>query len=104
MTMSIGDYGPFQINGHYGRLAIERGTVSTDKLDLGQVFGIKVRAGERFYGNPVANGRFAARELNALSGSDRQKSIAYAAREGRGNSYDSFATLYDKFFDCYRGN
>ncbi|MGH9962555.1 MAG: hypothetical protein ACREBC_36480, partial [Pyrinomonadaceae bacterium] len=57
-----------------------------------------------FSGNPIANGRMAARRLNAASSeSDRQRAINYAGREGRGASYDSFAPLFDWFFNnCYR--
>jgi len=98
------DIGPFQLSQHYFDAAIEKGQISTKGLELWEVLGKKIIPDKPFAGKPLANGRLAARFLNSLPGSDRQKAIAYAGREGRGDSYDSFGPLFDKFFNCYRGN
>lgn len=97
------DVGPFQLNQHYTNIAIKKGAVTMDGLDYGGIYGMKIKANEQFYGDPLQNGRMAGRLLNAAGGnSDRQRAINYAQREGRGSSYDSFAPLFDKFFNCYR--
>lgn len=96
------DVGPFGVNQHYTNIAIEKGAVTMDGLDYGGVYGMKIKANERFYGDPLQNGQMAARLLQSAGGSDRQRAINYAQRAGRGASYDSFAPLFDKFLNCYR--
>jgi YD repeat-containing protein len=100
------DVGPFQINQHYTNAEISAGRVKNegrDYLSNWEMYGAVVRENEPFTGVPLANGRMAARRLNASAGkTDRQKAISYAAREGRGTSYDNFAPLFNRFFDCYK--
>jgi hypothetical protein len=100
------DVGPFQINQHYTNIAIKKGAVSMDGLDYGGVYGMKIKANEQFYGDPLQNGQMAARILGSNSGTDRNKAMMYTAqpsRAVRGQSYDSFAPLFDWFFNnCYR--
>jgi len=96
------DVGPFQLNQFYINDAIKRGAVSMNDLDYGGIYGMKLKANEPFYGDPLQNGRMAARHLNTVGGkTDRERAINYAAREGRGDSYDSFAPLFERFFNCY---
>jgi hypothetical protein len=101
------DVGPFQLNQHYTNAAIESGAVKNEGrkfLDYGQIYGRTVKENQPFTGSTLANGRMAARRLNAFGGkSDRQTAINYAGRAGRGNSYDSFAPVFEWFFNnCYR--
>jgi hypothetical protein len=103
------DVGPFQINQHYTNNAIEKGVVKNEGgidsfLAYWDLYGPVVKEGQPFMGSPLANGRMAARRLQSAGSNDRQRAINYAQREGRGNSYDSFAPLFDRFFDCYKGN
>lgn len=100
------DVGPFQLNQHYTNEAIASGNVSNEGrnyLATWDMYGPVVKENKPFTGSPLANGRMAARRLNAASSkSDRQRAINYAGRAGRGDSYDSFAPLFDRFFNCYR--
>jgi hypothetical protein len=96
------DVGPFQINQHYTNLAVGRKVVSMDGRDYGGIYGMKLAANEPFYGDPLQNGRMAARRLNTSGTNDRQRAINYAMRDGRGKSYDSFGPLFNDFFNCYK--
>ena len=99
------DVGPFGLNPHYISSAIERGVIKNEGknyLDFGLIYGRTAKKGQPFTGSPLANGRIAARWLTVAGGTDRQRAINYAGREGRGASYDSFAPLFNRFFDCYR--
>jgi hypothetical protein len=101
------DVGPFQINQHYTNKAIANGEVKNEGnsfLAYWDMFGPVVKEDEPFTGSPLANGQMAARRLQASGSNDRQRAINYAQRAGRGASYDSFAPLFDKFFNCYKGN
>jgi hypothetical protein len=97
------DVGPFGLNLHYVVSAIATLKVSLKGLDVDEVFGKKMEKDQPFNGKPVANGRMAARYLQAVGGkTDRQKAINYAGRDGRGDSWDSFHSLFERFFACYR--
>jgi RHS repeat-associated protein len=98
------DVGPFQINQHYTNQAIANG-VSNARLAYWDIYGPTVSANGSFTGSPVANGQMAARRLQAAGNTDRARAVNYAGNKNgpaRGRSYDSFAPLFDKFFNCYR--
>jgi hypothetical protein len=98
------DVGPFQLNQPTIRAALENGVIKnagTNYLDNGQIFGRTVKEKQPFSGDPLANARIAARWLQLAGGNDRQRAINYAQRAGRGKSYDRYAPLFDRFFNCY---
>jgi hypothetical protein len=96
------DVGPFQLNQRYTNKAIANKTVSIEGLAMGDVFGAFMKKNSPFTGSPLANGQLAARRLQAFGNNDRDRAINYAGREGRGASYDAFAPLFDRFFNCYK--
>jgi YD repeat-containing protein len=98
------DIGPFQLNTHYTVMGLALGQVSMKDLEPDDIFGKTVTKNQPFTGKPLANGRTAARVLQSVGGNtDRDKAINYAQRNGRGDSYDSFAPLFNNFFNCYKG-
>lgn len=107
------DVGPFALNIGYTLAAVGNGSVNFDKgLTKEGVFGMTFYdAGGKtptttFDGDPLQNGRMAARRLNAGGSNDRQRAVNYAGRKNgpaRGQSYDTWHGLFAKFFDCYRG-
>jgi YD repeat-containing protein len=99
------DVGPFQLNQHYINQGIANKRLSMDDLDYGGVFGMKMDKDQRFGGDPLQNGRMAARHLNTIGSNDRARAVAYAGQAKalqRGQSYDSFASLFETFFNCCR--
>ncbi len=124
------DVGPFHINVHWTEAEAKQGGVSFDGLSRTDVYGSTVTGGRDedqglrvygkvspFNGDPLANGRMAARRLNAFGGSDQHKAMMYAppdhfegtgkkkhwvaTRTGRGSNYNHYAPALAKFFDCY---
>ena|SRR5947209_8420219 len=124
------DVGPFHINVHWTEAGAAKGEVSFDGLSRSVVYGYRVAGPEgedptypgygvpgSFDGIPLANGRMAARRLNAFGGSDKNKAMMYAppdhtegsgknkhlvaTRTGRGSNYDKYAPALARFFDCY---
>jgi hypothetical protein len=103
------DVGPFQINIYWTLAAVKKGEVSFDGLIMENVFGYNfyhsdMKTPATFSGDPLSNGRMAARRLNAIGGSDENKAVKYAppyARAHRKQSFKDYAPRFQQFFNCY---
>ena len=77
-------------------------------IDLDAAFGnFNGAAGQSFNGNPVENGRIAARKLNWLTNSYGEEEAAGRYTGGsrvaaRKKSYRDYAVKLRNFFNCYR--
>lgn len=96
------DVGPFQLNQPTIRAALENGVIKIQariilKMDRFLVEPLKKNSNFRRSIGKRTN----CRTMAAAGGNDRQRAIHYAQRAGRGKSYDRYAPLFDRFFNCY---
>jgi RHS repeat-associated protein len=106
------DVGPFQINIGWTYAALEKKEVSFQGgLTKEGVFGYSfyhsdMKTPAAFDGDPLSNGRMAARRLNATPGrTDEDKAANYTkktSRPARRTSFQKYAPLFKTFFsNCY---
>ena len=114
------DVGPFQLNVHWTLRSVQIKEISwSDIIKFSgtdpagnNVFGQYYYQSDgktpvtEFTGDPLANGRVAARRLGATPGSTwRDKVINYTkptSRPARARSYDNYASSFTTFFDCFK--
>lgn len=108
------DVGPFQLDIYWTLRGVEKKEMSFAGLGswaVKNVFGYDFYRSDgktplAFTGDPLSNGRMAARHLNAIGGSDENNAIRYtrpAAQPARKISYETYAGRFRDFFKCYRG-
>lgn len=101
---------PFQLNIYWTYKAAEKKEVSFAGLNERNVFGYHFYRSDgktpaAFSGDPVSNGRMAARRLKAIGGSDQNQAIKYtkpSSQPARKESYANFTGSFRNFFNCYR--
>ncbi len=118
------DVGPFHINMSWTNKYINNGRLDiSDIMRLNGIGGSNVWGNNlyepssvnqnrnnpsrwipaRYDGNPLANGRVAARRIR-LNGGDERNQVKWYAPDpvDRGQKYDKWAPIWKKFFDCYK--
>lgn len=106
------DVGPFQINIYWTLKAIEKKEVSWNGLIPQNVWGYAFYHSDgktplnEFTGEPLSNGRMAARRLNTTQGKTAEDKAANytkpSSRAHRRQSYQTYAPKFKAFFDCFR--
>jgi hypothetical protein len=106
------DVGPFQINIYWTMAQVAKKEVSFEGLNEKNVFGYDFYRSDGktplnyFTGDPLSNGRMAARRLNAVGGTDENKAVKYtkpSSQPARKESWDKYAQAFRDFFKCYTG-
>jgi hypothetical protein len=113
------DVGPFHINVYWTERVAAAGQVNFNGLSKPEVYGARAYPIDPevdafaaklygkygpFDGSPLANGRMAARRLNAAGGSDENKAVMYApgpSRAYRRNAWRQVGGIWNKFFNCW---
>ena len=104
------DVGPFHINVGWTMAQVHAEEVSLNGLILQNVLGYNyyrsdMKTPAPFSGDPLSNGRMAARRLNFWGGSDEHKATMYtkdSSRADRKENFGKFASKFREFFDCYK--
>jgi len=104
------DVGPFGLNvawtmaQHYAKEVTFKGLVLENVLGY-NYYRSDMKTPAPFSGDPVDNGRMAARRLNFWGGSDENKAVKHTKKTSqaqRRKSFRQYAPLFRRFFACYR--
>lgn len=102
------DIGPWQLNLGWTFKSVwvlefsSKGILPNDCF--GKVFVDEAGQPSKFTGDPLANGRMAARKLKSLRGLDIDKATLYtgpSAQPNRRKSYEALSPMFDDFFRLY---